>query len=178
MEIIDEELIQADETEWIERRTHELILQKYRQSTQRLIKEYKNRMQQQNRKIEFLMKEVKRQKNIIDNIENGNNGFLVQNTFIGSKMEETSDLELEASSYPETETLIKTKVTNKKSQHFHHPKITYKRTINNNGHAMQSQNKKTSLLSIQIQPNIQHSTNAFNCDQCNKSMSSRRVLAV
>lgn len=183
METNEEDFFQTDETEWIERQTHERILRKHRQNTQRLIKEFQTQIQQQNRKIEILMKEVKRQKSIINtcSCENNNNESLnstkVEQKNESSKIEETSDLELETYVYPETKMLIKTKDQNQNSPNFNHLKIAYKRTTNN-GHAVKTQRKKSALLSIHIQPNIQHSTNVYICDQCNKKMSSRRVLAV
>lgn len=186
MELSEEELDQPNETEWIERRAHDLILRKYRLNTQRLIKEYQNQIQKQNEKIEMLMKQVKRQKCIINSCSFTNkNGKTISTKTLprleSSKMEETSDLELETY-HPETEILIETKAEAKdKNQNLLKLKrqpIVHKTTINNRRIATQIENKKPSLVSIHIQPNLQHSTSVYICDQCNKSMSSRRVLAV
>lgn len=179
-----------NEMELIDRKEHELILRKCRLSTQRLIKEYQTKIQQQNRQIELLMKEVKRQKAVIDTLTKVNNGT-VTTTIRSDKSNEVekieTDLELDAIFYsnnkikPSSHKTAKEKHVNSFSSLSHRPRI-HTKTIECRIERSDVQRKKTSLVSIEIQPNIQakiqNSTNVYTCDECNKQMSSRRVLAV
>lgn len=180
METNEEEVIQAEETVWIERRTHERVLRKYRLNTQRLIREYETKIQQQNRQIEKLMKEVKRQKSIIDNSINDNDKTInrrkKQQKIDDAQIQEEFDAEVDTFAYPRIKMLEITKDKNQNSLGFNRREITHTRRITNRRH--ETETKKPSLISIHIQPNLQHLTNAYICDQCNKTMSSRRVLAV
>lgn len=188
MELNCDGLSQIDETEWIKRRKHELILRKYRQNTQRLVKEFQMKIQQQSNQIQQLAKEVKRQKFIIDTFTNKTietldchepqQQIVADSTeyveAIAQDTEPTTIIYLDAidvdtlnQGYQNIE--VKSEV---QPQRYHiKPKIN--RAIKN-----ESANKKVSLLSIQIQPNLRDSTNVYVCDECNKTMSSRRVLAV
>lgn len=179
----ENKIIQQDETEWIDRQKHNLILRKYRLNTQRLIKEYEKKIQQQNRKIELLLKEVKRQKFIIDTFSNGNNETaydetLPQNTNGYGQNDITSDTEPEAILHPHSETQGFIQNT-KEKQEQKNKRTKIKRNVLDR---IRNERKKTSLVSIEIQPqferNIQSLTNVYICDDCNKTMSSRRVLAV
>ena len=176
-----------NEMELIDRKEHELILRKCRLSTQRLIKEYQTKIQQQNRQIELLMKEVKRQKGVIDTLTNVNNRIVSTSIQSEKSNEIETDLELDTIFY-----------SNSKIKPSSHKNAKEKRVISfnsSNQHARMNtktieyriersdvQRKKPSLVSIEIQPNIQakihNSTNVHTCDECNKQMSSRRVLAV
>lgn len=190
MELNGDELNQIDEVDWIERRKHDLILRKYRQNTQRLVKEFQMKIQQQNHQIQQLAKEVKRQKFIIDTFTNKTietldchepqHQIVADSTeyveAIAPDTEPTTIIYLDAidvdtlnQSYQNIE--VKSEV--QPVQYQTKPKIN--RVIKN-----ENSNKKLSskLVSIQIQPNLRNSTNVYVCDECNKTMSSRRVLAV
>lgn len=190
MELNGDELNQIDETDWIERRKHDLILRKYRQNTQRLVKEFQMKIQQQNHQIQQLAKEVKRQKFIIDTFTNKTietldchepqHQIVADSTeyveAIAPDTEPTTIIYLDAI---DVDTLnqgyqnIEVKSEIQPVQYQTKPKIN--RVIKN-----ENSNKKLSskLVSIQIQPNLRNSTNLYVCDECNKTMSSRRVLAV
>lgn len=187
METNDDAIIEQSNIEWIERRKHDLILRKYRLSTQRLIKEYQTKIQQQNRQIEVLMKEVKRQKFIIDTFTNENNetNITSQHTNGNSKNEidsepetilYTNNIEVKHSSHKNTKE--KNGNSFNSGQHEREHTKTMRHRIDRIG----IERKKPSLVSIEIQPNIQpkiHTlTNIYICEECNKPMSSRRVLAV
>lgn len=185
MESSDEELNQPDEVEWIERQKHELILRKYRLNTQRIIREYQEKIQQQNREIETLKKEVKRQKFIIDTFANETNETVQDTTppslqieAISLKTDPTADLESESVLYLESDVPNlghNVKVENDESSlDATEQEEEYTKTIN--GSRPETTLKKSSLLSIQIQPNVH--TDIYICDECNKPMSSRRVLVV
>ncbi|XP_055295917.1 zinc finger protein 62-like [Sitodiplosis mosellana] len=193
METSDDEIIirytEQNERELIERKKHELILRKYRLNTQRLIKEYQTKIQQQNRQIEMLMKEVKRQKFIIDTFANVN----METVDISTQSERSNenakieiDSELEAIFYSNN----KTKQSDRENANEKHvnlcnsPSQRERLDTKTMGHKIERidiERKKSSLVSIEIQPNIQpkinSSTNVYICDECNKAMSSRRVLA-
>lgn len=188
METNDDEIIEQNEIEWIEKRKHDLILRKYRLNTQRLIKEYQTKIQQQNRQIELLMKEMKRQKFIIDTFANVNNET-VDNT-IQSKTNGISRIETDSESEPILYSIVdetkheghknaKEQIVNSFSQNQNGREI---RKMRHRINRIEIERMKPSLVSIEIQPNIQpknqNSTNIYICDECNKTMSSRRVLAV
>lgn len=178
----DDETKIRNETEMIERKNHDLILRKYRLNTQRLIKEYQTKIQQQNRQIELLMREVKRQKFIIDTFSNVNNETLEITTQSEEANKNTHiecDLETEAILYAKPSD----RHQNAKEKHvisFNSPSQRSRIHTKTIRHKIERQ--KLSLVSIDIQPNIQpkkhSSTDAYICDECNKTMSSRRVLAV
>lgn len=199
MESNDEEFNQSDETEWIERDKHELILRKYRLNTQRILKEYQTKIQQQNQRIEMLTKKVKRQKFIIDtfadkSIETLDNNQMLRKTADRPVHIENvytiPESEPEPEQEPEQETLIYIdaeeqslsnqiiKIERDISLSPHHPKEVDELPKVNGFHRTQNVRKKPSLVSIQIQPNIPDSDNVYVCDECNKTMSSRRVLVV
>lgn len=184
METSGDIIIQKDEIEWIERQKHNLILRTYRLNTQRLIKEYELKIQQQNRKIEFLLKEVKRQKFIIDTFSNENNGNIhneslpeISNGIIKNDIE--SDSELEEIFHPDTK-FHGLSHENAKSKYIQ--ENICKKINKNDLDRTEIERKNTSLLSIEIKPqyqcNIQPLVNVYICDECNKTVSSRRVLAV
>lgn len=189
MEINDKEICDPNEIEWIEKRKHDLILRKYRLSTQRLIKEYQTKIQQQNRQIEMLMKEVKRQKFIIDTFANESNETtdiiaLPQKINGISKIETDSEQEIlytniEIKHSGLKDAKEKTVNTSNTSQI---ERVHASNTIRHRKNRTEIVRRKPSLVSIEIQPNIQPKnqslTNIYVCDQCNKPMSSRRVLAV
>lgn len=179
-----------NEMELIDRKEHGLILRKCRLSMQRLIKEYQTKIQQQNRKIELLMKEVKKQKRVIDTLTNVN--IRPVTTSIQSEKSneiEKIETELELNTIFCSNNIIKSSIhknakekrvnpfnsTNQRAR-MHTKKIEY------GIEQSDVHRKKPSLVSIEIQPNIQakirNSTNVYTCDECNKQMSSRRVLAV
>lgn len=188
METNGDELNQIDETDWIERRKHDLILRKYRQNTQRLVKEFQMKILQQNHQIQQLAKEVKRQKFIIDTFTNKTietldchqpqHQIVADSTeyveAIAPETEPTTIIYLDAI---DVDTLnqgyqnIEVKSEVQPKQYQTKPKIN--RVIKN-----ENPNKKLSLVSIQIQPNLRNPSNVYVCDECNKTMSSRRVLAV
>lgn len=192
MESNDEEFNQSDETEWIERDKHELILRKYRLNTQRLLKEYQTKIQQQNHRIEMLTKKVKRQKFIIDTFANESIETLDNNQMLEKTADRPVHIEnaytlLESEPEPEPETLI---YIDAEEQSLSNQIIKIERDTSlspnevnvlpkiNGFHRTQNVRKKPSLVSIQIQPNIPDSDNVYVCDVCNKTMSSRRVLVV
>lgn len=189
MELSCDELNQIDETEWIERHKHDLILRKYRQSTQRLVREFQLKIQQQSHQIQQLTKEVKRQKFIIDTFTNKTietldcheapqQQIVADSTeyveTIAQDTEPTTIIYLDAI---EVDTLNQGYQNIEVNSHIQpeppqtKPKIERIRKP-------ESTNKKLSLVSIQIQPNLRDSTNIYICDECHKTMSSRRVLAV
>lgn len=185
MESSEEEFIQPDEVEWIERQKHELILRKYRLNTQRIMREYQEKIQQQNREIETLKKEVKRQKFIIDTFANETNET-VQNAMppslhieaISLKTEEITDLDPDADLYLESDVpnLGHNVKVESDENSLDETEQEEEYTKSTNGSRPENARKKSSLLSIQIQPNIH--TDIYICDECNKTMSSRRVLVV
>lgn len=187
METSEHVVIQKDKTEWIERHKHNLILRKYRLNTQRLIKEYELKIQQQNCKIEFLLKEVKRQKFIIDTFSNGNNENNIHNESLpeisngNTKNNVLSESEPEDILYPETR-IQSSSHENAKEKYIQ--ENTHKKTNKNDLDRKVIERKKTSLLSIEIKPQFQRNINVippvkdYICDECNKKVSSRRVLAV
>lgn len=188
MQLSGDELNQIDETEWIERRKHDLILRKYRQNTQRLVKEFQSKIQQQNHQIQQLTKEVKRQKFIIDTFTNktietldcheAQQQIVADSTeFVESIVpdnEPTTIIYLDAI---DVDTLNQGNQNIEVNSHIQPDQIQTKRKIHRT-HKTENTNKKLSLVSIQIQPNLRDSTNIYICDECNKTMSSRRVLAV
>lgn len=190
MELCGAELIQIDETEWIERRRHELILKKYRQNTQRLVKELQLRIQQQNHQVQQLTKEVKRQKFIIDlfTTESSKTADIqeAQHQIVNN---DTRCIELfEPDAEPATIIYLDALDVNNESDGYqtaeanrvvapHAKSYQTKRKIETT-QKTDSTNKKLSLVSIQIQPNVCDATTIHVCDECNKTMSSRRVLAV
>lgn len=197
MEVCDNELNEFDEIEWIERQKHEIILRKYRLNTQRLIKQYQTRIQFQNKQIQALKREVKRQKFIIDTFANEtfdqlDNNVMLQKTADSSVIIENSfpkyESEVEQEEEPDTLTYLHSVEPNFKEQMIKverhcssSPRIT--KPINvlpkiNGFHRTEITNAKPSLISIQIQPDIQDADNNHVCDECNKTMSSRRVLVV
>lgn len=188
MESNGDQLNQIDEMDWIERRKHDLILRKYRQNTQRLVKEFQMKIQQQNLQIQQLAKEVKRQKFIIDTFTNKTietldchepqHQIVADSTeyveAIAPDTEPTTIIYLDAidvGTMNQGYRNIEVKSEAQPVQYQTKPKIN--RIIKN-----ESANKKVSLVSIQIQPNLRNSTNVYVCEECNKTMSSRRVLAV
>lgn len=186
----DDELNQIDETEWIARQQHEMILRKYRQKTQRLVKEFQMKIQQQNRHIRQLTQEVERQKFIIDTFANepidASDIHETQQTIVADStrcveliepdLKPTTIIYLDSIDVDNRNRGCQTiKVGNDAVQYPKHYQTA--RKINTNRHT-ESTNKKLSLVSIQIQPNLRDSTNVHICDECNKTMSSRRVLAV
>lgn len=185
MEINVNEIIQQDD-DWIERRKHDLILRKYRLNAQRLIKEYQSKIQQKNRQIELLVKEVKRQKFVIETFsKNGTSS--AQATIENEKNGMVSDSEIEPIPYTDTgiqHTIPKyAKEKSSNSCGVTKQRITYtKSTANCVNRRVEVPRKKPSLVSIQIQPYIKSNNpslaNLYSCDVCNKTMSSRRVLAV
>lgn len=186
MELNENEIIEQDETEWIERRKHDLILRKCRLNAQRLIKEYQTKIQQKNRQIELLVKEVKRQKFIIDTFsKNGTSSS--QTTIENEKNGTVSDSEVMPIAYADNEIQHSLpKYAKENSSNSCSPtkqRIGYtKMSANCVNRRTEVVRKKPSLLSIQIQPYIKSNNpslaNSYSCDVCNKTMSSRRVLAV
>lgn len=186
METNDDEIIEENEIEWIEKQKHDLILRKYRLNTQRLIKEYQTKIQQQNRQIKLLMKEMKRQKFIIDTFANVNNDT-VDNTTHSQKTNGISRIETDSEPEPILYSIVdetkhenaKKKIVNSFNQNQNRREI---RKMRHRINRIEIERKKPSLVSIEIQPNIQpknqNLTNIYICDECNKTMSSRRVLAV
>lgn len=189
METNDDEIIEQNEIEWIEKRKHDLILRKYRLNTQRLIKEYQTKIQQQNRQIELLMKEMKRQKFIIDTFANVNNET-VDNTTQSQKTNGILRIETDSESEPILYSIVdetkhedhknsKQQIVNTFSENQNGREV---RKTRNRINRIEIERMKPSLVSIEIQPNIQpknqNLTNIYICDECNKTMSSRRVLAV
>lgn len=188
MELNGDELNQIDETVWIERRKHDLILRKYRQNTQRLVKEFQLKIQQQNQQIQQLTKEVKRQKFIIDTFTNKTIETLdyhePQHQFIADSTECIETIE------PDTEptTIIYLDAIDVDTLNQDYQNIQVNSDVQPQEHQTkrkidrmvktENTSKKLSLVSIQIQPNLRNSTNVYVCDECNKAMSSRRVLAV
>lgn len=192
MELNGNEVDRIDETEWIERRKHEIILQKYRQNTQRLIKEFQLKIQQQNQQIRLLAKEVKRQKFIIDTFANGSIETLTLESHepqpqIVADHSTTRNVQTVLPN-PEATTIIylndsdvdnlNNGYQNVKVKSDSQPKRFQVKPKINRIHKIENTRKKSSLVAIQIQPNLRNSTNACVCDECNKTMSSRRVLAV
>lgn len=187
MEIDENEIIQQDETEWIARSKHDLILRKYRLNTQRLIKEYQTKIQQKNRQIEQLVKEVKRQQFVIDTLSNNEMSALPQTSIENEKNGKVSDSEMETIIYADVESQpTKAKYAKENGSNLRtiiKPRVTYTKSSRNRAiNQTEIVRKKPSLVSIQIQPHIRPNipplTNFYICDQCNKKMSSRRVLAV
>lgn len=194
MEVSDDEI---NETEWIERKTHASILRKYRHKTQRLLKEYQVKIQRQNQEIATLRKEVKRQQFIIDTfanetIEHLDNNLTTQkipdefmineNVYPKYDCEQEQEIDLECEPNTLTcfnsdehvfvEQMIKVQKESLSSPHqSNQPK-------SNGFHRNENVPKKSSLVSIQIQPNIHDTDDVYVCDECNKIMSSRRVLVV
>lgn len=187
MEIDENEIIQQDETEWIERSKHDFILRKYRLNTQRLIKEYQTKIQRKNRQIEVLVKEVKRQQFIIDTFSNDGPSVSPRAPIENDKNGTVSDSEMETITYADVE-CQPTKAKYAKGNVSNlcgmiKPRITYTKSNQNCANKQTEIARiKPSLVSIQIQPHIRPNipplTNFYICDQCNKTMSSRRVLAV
>lgn len=180
METTEDEIIQQDDTDWIERRKHDLILRKNRLSTQRLIKEYQNQIQKQNHQIDLLMKEVKRKQFIIDTFANGNDETIQNATTISPKSNRNSSVDIVCDSEPEA-------IFFPNHNNSSHKKTKEKTTNSIRNETVlittkTNKRKKSSLLSIQIQPHnpakIGNLSNVYICDECNKPMSSRRVLAV
>lgn len=188
MESSGDELNQIDGMEWIERHKHDLILRKYRQNTQRLVKEFQMKIQQQNHQIQQLTKEVKRQKFIIDTFTNETieklechepeRQIVADSTecieTIVPDNEPTTIIYLDAI---DVDTLNRGYQNIEVNSHIQPKQFQTKQKINRI-HETKNTNKKLSLVSIQIQPNLRDSTNIYICDECNKTMSSRRVLAV
>lgn len=189
MELNGNELNQMDDTDWIERRKHDLILRKYRQNTQRLVKEYQLKIQQQNHQIQQLTKEMKRQQFIIDTFTKKTIETLdcheSQQPIIADSTEcvETIAPDTEPTTIIYLDAIDVVDTLNQGYQHIevnsdvqpeqYQTKRKIDRIIKT-----ENTNKKLSLVSIQIQPNLRNTTNVYICDECNKSMSSRRVLAV
>lgn len=189
METNDDEIIEQNGIEWIEKRKHDLIFRKYRLNTQQLIKEYQTKIQQQNRQIEMLMKEVKRQKFIIDTFSNENNETIDITTHpqtINGYSKNESDSEPEAILFTNNGTEHSGHKNAKEMSDDSFSTIQHERlhtkTMRPGIDRTEIERKKPSLLSIEILPNIQpkihNLTNIYICDECNKPMSSRRVLAV
>lgn len=188
MESNRNELNQIDETDWIERRKHDLILRKYRQNTQRLVKEFQMKIQQQNHQIQQLTKEVKRQKFIIDTFTNKTVDTLDYHESEQQIIADSTDCVETITPDAEPTTIIYLDAIDVDTMNPSYQNIE----LNSNVQPVQYQrkrkidriiktentNKKLSLVSIQIQPNLRNSTNVYVCDECNKTMSSRRVLAV
>lgn len=184
MELSGNELNQIDETEWIERRKHELILRKYRQNTQRLFKEFQL-------KIQLLTKEVKRQQFIIDTFANKSIETLdshePQPQTVADSSTKIVEI-LEPDSEPTTIIYLDGLDVDSFNSGYQcievdsdsvQPKsFQMKPKIDKNHKIEKTHNNPSSLVSIQIQPNLRDSTNVYVCDECNKIMSSRRVLAV
>lgn len=191
----DEELNQPNEMEWIERRTHEMILRKYRLKALRIIKEFQSKIQQQRQHIETLAKEVTRQKFIIDTFENepiemlDNNESLqklINSSRSGEmfKCNKETETEMDSLIYLDTAVHRLNDDNHQRKDQTDTPKLivepedyqipakTKKLRKSENSY------RKPSLLSIHIQPNMQKLNNSHICDVCNKPMSSRRVLAV
>lgn len=187
---VSDELVEIDETEWIERRRHELILRKYRQNTQRLVKELQIRIQQQNVQIQQLAKEVKRQKVVIDTFENETtkasddtqHQIVADNTrcveFIKVDSKPTTIIYLDSADVDNGNQAYQSIEVKCDNVHGNTKPYQTKRKIDTNQKSDSTNNKKLSLVSIQIQPNLRDATNVYVCDECNKTMSSRRVLAV
>lgn len=201
MEVCDNDMNQFDEIEWIERQKHELILRKYRLNTQRLIKEYQTRIQFQNKQIQALKREVKRQKFIIDTFANEtiaqlDNDVTLQKTADGRVIIENAfpkfESELEQEEEPETLTYLHSvepsfadQIIKIERDESSSPRITTPINVLpklNGFHRSEIMESKPSLISIQIQPDIQEADiqdpDNYVCDECNKTMSSRRVLVV
>lgn len=187
MEISGYELDQIDETDWIERRRHDLILQKYRQNTQRLVKEFQKRIKQQNQQIQKLTKEVKRQKFIIDtftnkSIETADSHEPPQQQIVADNKKYGEFVE--PHSEPTTIIYLDAIDVDTLNQNYQNIEVdscvVQPKRLQQVERKIKTENthKKLSVVSIQIQPNLQNSSNVHICDECNKTMSSRRVLAV
>lgn len=180
MEANDDEIIQLEETEWIERSEHDLILRKNRLNTQRLIKEFQAKIQRQNQQIELLMKEVRRQKVLIDTFTNEDNECVENTPDTHSNGINATGLTDNVVIHPKIQIRpAAIKSTNGLKTHLLKPIAKEIRRVKPiQCRRPEVERKKPSLLSIHIQPNFQHLTNIYACDECNKAMSSRRVLAV
>lgn len=150
-------------------------------SIQQLINEYQTKIQQQNRQIEILMKEVKSQKFIIDTFANPNDET-IDITTQSKNADKNSKIETDS----EPEAILYTNIETKHSSHENAKgksvNSLHTETMMHRIDRSEIERKKTSVVSIKIHPNIQRKiqnlTNIYICDECNKKMSSRRVLAV
>lgn len=151
--------------EWIQRYKYEAIVSMYKTKVQSLINDHETKIAIQNRRINILMDTIRQQKEIIDSF------VLNRRPIEWDIIEDGINLERSAGIHKSDEKIVH------KSQRKHSEQSLESNLVQCEHTLKESyvKAKDAILLAINIQPNFKKE---FECNLCNKSFRSKRVLTV
>lgn len=153
-----------NKSEWIERHKHETIVSQYKTKVQRIISDYDTKIAIQSRKINILMETIRQQNGIIDSFVSHRRSIELTVNENGINFESPADIH-------RNDTQIAHESQCKHSKQNLEPSSVQCENILEFSN---DEAKDAVLLAINIQPNVKR----FECNLCDKSFLSKRVLTV